>query len=1815
MGTPMYIKQSSLRGFRWIAAILLAASLLPARALAQGEVMLPDSVKPVEQAPAGVGAGALDPVRPFVTRNTLKDAEAAAPLEFEVALKMRNFPELQARIAAGGRVSPQEMAARYEPLAADYDAVTAWLTTQGLTITHRDSHHMAIFVRGKINQVQQALHTSFARVSVHGQEYTSAITAPSVPAALSPRLLGINGLQPHIRAHKHIIRRQALPNAESGGASYFPAQIASAYHATALYNSKLTGSGEAIAIVIDTFPAASDLEAFWKDAGISQSIQNISFIQVVTGELPAPSGEETLDTEWSSSIAPGAKVRVYAATDLEDSDLDECYNQVYEDVTKHPDLGIHQMSMSYGEGEQSTTLGQVETDDQYFAELASAGVTIFASSGDEGSTPDANGGEHGSVQVESPASDPNVTGVGGTTLVLGATNNITSEVVWNNSGSASGGGFSEYFSRPSWQTGTGVVGGNRQVPDVAASADPEYGAQIVLQSDLQTVGGTSWSSPTWAGFCALINQARTGAGQSAIGMLGPRIYPLLSAPNYPTKYHADFNDITSGNNATRNSGGEYDATPGFDLCTGLGTPQVQPLAQLLAASSGLVGIQMPAAVVSVVPGQNATFTVTVTGSAATYQWQGMPIGSSTWTGLSDGITYGGVTGPTLTVSDVTADMSGDQYQCIVTIGTNSVTTTPPSILVVDTLLNVSTLAGEAGVTGLANGLAGQGTTAQFNYPSGIAIDGSGNLYIADYTNNEIREIAPDSTVSTPYGSLSGQAGATNAAGNSALFNTPNAIASDGSGNLYVADTGNNLIRKISGGVVSTFPGTNDQFNTPEGITVDGSGNVYVADTGNDTIRKITPGGTVSVLAGQTGEAGYQDGVATTTALFNGPSSVAVDNFGNVYVADMGNSVVRKISAGMVTTIAGQAGETGYLDGLSGKSLFNAPFGVAVDSVGNLYIADALAPAVDSADAGNNVLRELSPTGVVSTIAGQVGTTGTDDGTGSAAQFFSLQAVEVSSTGQFYLADTYNQTIRMGGPAETRIIALSGTLAFGDVTAEQTASSTLTITNTGNTTLTVTKITYPAGFSGNWPSGVIAAGDSQDVMVTFAPTAAIHYGGNIVVASDATGGSDFIATSGTGLPAPVVPTVTTSPATIITASSATLNGSTNPRGSATTVYFQYGPTVSYTSTTGSLAAGGGAAAVPFTTSVGGLASHTPYHFRAVASNVAGTVYGIDSTFTTLAAPVIGGSSAVYLGAADVQVAETANPNGVSTSVYFQYGTSLSFGSRTASQSIGAGVAAINVSALFPGLAPNTPYYFQLVTTGAAGTFYGPVETFTTLGFDTELVVATGDPAAGVTGAEFSTFGNPAVNDQDYVAFQSVLLTGTAYGGVTTANDSGIWAEDNTATLQLAARIASAAPGTSGTFLTLTNPVYNHSESVAFVGTLKVATGQATAATATGVWSTSSGSLALVARQGSQAPGCPTGATFGIFDALSLPDQGGVLLLGTLNLNSTAKVTAANSEGIWAGDSTADLQLVVRDGDLYNGHILTNIAFLPALTYVNGQTRSFAQGSGDFVFRASLSNTTTGVFEVSGSTLQSVALSKESAPGVTAGQFSAFGNPAINANDDVAFAGTLTTGTAFGGVTTSDNSGIWADDNTGTLLLIARTAAAAPGTSGTFLTLSDPVYNDNEAVAFSGALKIATGQATSLTAAGVWSNSGGSLALVARQGSQAPGCLAGATFAAFTSVALPDQGGVILLATLNLNAAAGVTAANQTGIWAVDTSGNLQLIVRTGDFLNGKTITALSFMPVVSYAGGQTRNFNQGTGDLVYEATFSDKSNGIFEVIFP
>jgi sugar lactone lactonase YvrE len=324
---------------------------------------------------------------------------------------------------------------------------------------------------------------------------------------------------------------------------------------------------------------------------------------------------------------------------------------------------------------------------------------------------------------------------------------------------------------------------------------------------------------------------------------------------------------------------------------------------------------------------------------------------------------------------------------------------------------VTTLAG-SGSVGSTNAA---GTAASFNFPLGVAVDSSGNLYVADNGNNLIREINPGGVVFTLAGS--GSPGSTNATGTAASFNSPNGVAVDSFGNVYVADANNNLIREISSGaMVTTLAGQAPpaphgaangigaaaSFWDPTDIAVDTSGNVFVADGGNEMVREIGSGAVVSFLAGS-GSTGSANGTGAA-ASFNTPYGVATDSSGNVYVADQYNNMIRVVTpGGVVTTLAGQL-TPGSTNATGTAASFNRPSGVAVDASGNVYVADTL----------NNLIRKITPGGVVTTLAGS-GSYGSANGPANMASFRYPASVAVDSSGNVYVADTYSNLIRKIAP--------------------------------------------------------------------------------------------------------------------------------------------------------------------------------------------------------------------------------------------------------------------------------------------------------------------------------------------------------------------------------------------------------------------------------------------------------------------------------------------------------------------------------------------------------------------------------------------------------------------------------------------------------------------------------------------------------------------------------------------------------------------------------------------------------------------------------
>ena len=296
----------------------------------------------------------------------------------------------------------------------------------------------------------------------------------------------------------------------------------------------------------------------------------------------------------------------------------------------------------------------------------------------------------------------------------------------------------------------------------------------------------------------------------------------------------------------------------------------------------------------------------------------------------------------------------------------------------------------------------------FNGPAGLAVDAAGNIYVADYGNNLIRKIAATGLVSTIAGN--GFQGSLNGTGTASSFNRPTSLVLDASGNLYITDSGNNQIRKLSAsGIVTTIAGsdsagyinaqdTSALFFDPLGITRDGAGNLYVADAGNNVIRLISPANAVTTYAGAADS--LTSNGTPSASLLNNPTGVTIDASGNLYVANyLNNNIIKVTVSGIVARLAG-TGDPGSANGPDTSAMFYLPNSVALDAANNIYVSDEV----------NNLIRKITPDGTVSTFAGS-GKAGAADSTGTAASFNGPGGLSFDAAGNLYVADTNNNLIR------------------------------------------------------------------------------------------------------------------------------------------------------------------------------------------------------------------------------------------------------------------------------------------------------------------------------------------------------------------------------------------------------------------------------------------------------------------------------------------------------------------------------------------------------------------------------------------------------------------------------------------------------------------------------------------------------------------------------------------------------------------------------------------------------------------------------------
>lgn len=447
----------------------------------------------------------------------------------------------------------EQFAAAHGARAEDLAAVRNFAAQYGVDVVDESPARRTVLLAGTVQAFTDAFEASLARWQHPTGTYRCRTGTLTIPANLDGVILGVLGLDNRPQAKTHF-RVRSKVSAQASAVSYSPAQVAQAYD----FPSGSNGSGQCIGIIeLGGGYNTADLQQFFGALGVG--VPKVTAVSVdgatnsPTGDSSGPDGEVELDIEVAGAVAPGAQFAMYFAPNTDAGFLDALTTAIH-DSTLKPSI----ISISWGGPESSWTQQALDSMNSACQDAATMGITVLVASGDNGSS---DGVSNGTPTVDFPSSSPYVTGCGGTKLEVSG-GAITDEEVWNESSQdegATGGGVSEFFALPAFQANARVPKApngfaGRGVPDVAGDADPETGYNVVVDGQQIVIGGTSAVAPLWAGLIALINQS---LGKNA-GYLNPLLYTATAEDT--------MHDIETGNN------GQYSAGPGWDACTGLGSP-------------------------------------------------------------------------------------------------------------------------------------------------------------------------------------------------------------------------------------------------------------------------------------------------------------------------------------------------------------------------------------------------------------------------------------------------------------------------------------------------------------------------------------------------------------------------------------------------------------------------------------------------------------------------------------------------------------------------------------------------------------------------------------------------------------------------------------------------------------------------------------------------------------------------------------------------------------------------------------------------------------------------------------------------------------------------------------------------------------------------------------------------------------------------------------------------------------------------------------------------------------------------------------------
>jgi len=1196
----------------------------------------------------------------------------------------------------------------------------------------------------------------------------------------------------------------------------------------------------------------------------------------------------------------------------------------------------------------------------------------------------------------------------------------------------------------------------------------------------------------------------------------------------------------------------------------------------------------------------------------------------------------------------------------------------------------STLAGKR-----ENGSAdGPASAATFRGCAALVVDAAGNILVIEERNNTLRKLSASGTATTVAGAAAIR-GSADGAGNAASFYDPTGMGVDGSGNFYVADSENNTIRKISSaGTVTTLVGSpgregsadgtagTARFSFPFVLAVSADGTVYVSDLGNETIRKITPAGVVTTLAGSPGKSGKADGIGAV-ARFNNAQGIAVDSNGNVYVADTLNGTIRKItSAGVVTTLAGRAGQGGGADGTGSAARFGFPRALAVDNDGTIFVADDRLRKVTSAgvvttlaltdEAGNptdlwaeglavdetgtiyaaadGVVRKISSAGVVSSIGGNDNSSGNVPGVGSVARFSGTAGIAVGPDRGVYVLNERGQNITVGRPyldlevaqGGTMLASGAGTVDHGQVNSGAAGSTrTFTLTNRGIAPVSELAVGVADGPAGNAPGDyavtaplgatTLATGESTTFTVTFTPgalgvrmaTLQLEY----EVPEEPSASPFEVTLRGIGVDSAL-------PAVLIASTNA--DPAWARMGNTLTLDFTSGEPIQTPTVTllGNVVAAANVSGNRWTASatVGGNTQEGVAAFAIQATKVAGGTVTVGTTTdgsqvtVDRTPPLASISSEIDLGAGLTGRVPLA---GLTESLTF----SDALGIPTVTQ-IPAATTVVR----------RGTYPVSFTVRDDAGNETSVSTEVRVVFFQYENAAISylragtklGQPVSTESGLPEDTFlaslATPAVSDDRQMVTRATVFRGRAKLGA-------IFVQDGAGESLVPVYQSGPAPNAEGsgflpnvTFKSFLDPVTAPGGAIAFAATLQ---GTGAKGAAVGAWSdlTSPGVLQLLLREGTAVPGLAGGEKLKAVTSLALRD-GGLLALVKMGRVPNA-VTAANDTAlVLLKPAPAPAVALLRTGTLLGGEAgatIQSFSVLQPAQFSAGQGRWFADGA--VVAKVTLASGEVRLVGLADTGAVIPLLSTMAAPSAAisnfdpAAKWKSFGLPS-QGGPAAEFAVTAVFQSGLGGVTPADDEVVLGSADGSDWNILARKGDQIPPYDGDllFVGFSDPASNDVGDVAFLATLS-GLG-VTESTKSALFAGPPADLEQIARLGGFATdegGNDTGATWSRFLTFALTsgdvsgNGAGVVFLAETRGGDTKGT---NKLGLWVKTPFDGTRRIMRTGDFQSpfGANLKNITLLNALPGSYGAARSLN-ATGSVAMLATFSDGTQELLRVDIP